>query len=122
MLLLTPFLIKHGLKTVRKERDNVYAQLRYNMPVRYNTGKICLGFIEILGVFWLIVPCSFFIPGEMWLMVLPLLSVSTWIVEYSVSNIWTDIGFKKSKYWLMNIFVYILGIIVGYIISKLVYR
>lgn len=122
ILILTPILIKHGLKTVRKERDNVYAQLRYNMPVRYNTGKTLFGFIEILGVFWLIIPCAFLIPGEMWLMVLPLFSVATWIVEYCVSGIWSDIGWKKSKYWLMNISVYILGIVVGCIFSQLLYK
>ena len=122
ILILTPILIKHGLKTVRKERDNVYAQLRYNMPVRYNTGKIFIGFIEILGVFWLIIPCAFLIPGEMWLMVLPLFSIATWIVEYCVSGIWSDIGWKKSKYWLMNIGIYIFGVVVGYIVSQLIYR
>lgn len=122
LLILTPLLIKHGLKTVRKERDNVYAQLRYNMPVRYNTGRTLFGFIEILGVFWLIIPCAFLIPGEMWLMVLPLFSVTTWIVEYCVSGIWSDIGWKKSKYWLMNITVYILGIVVGCIFSQLLYK
>ena len=122
MLLLTPFLIKHGLKTVRKECDNVYAQLRYNMPAHYNTGRTIFGFIEILGVFWLIIPCAFLIPGEMWLMVLPLFLVATWIVEYCVSGIWSDIGWKKSKYWLMNISVYILGIVVGCIFSQLLYK
>lgn len=121
LVIFTPILIKHGLKTVRKERDNVYAQLRYNMPVRYNTGKIFIGFIEILGVFWLIIPCTFLIPGEMWIMILPLLSIATWIVECCVSAIWSDIGWKKSKYWLMNISVYIFGVVVGYIVSQLIY-
>ena len=75
----------------------------------------------ILGFFWLVVPFIFLVPGGMWIAVLPLLTVAVWVIESLVSNFWVDIGWKKSKYWLMNIGIYIVGAATGFIISKIVY-
>lgn len=121
VIVITAILMKIGVKTVREERDEVCQQLRFNMSVKYNTGRIFLGFVEILGFFWLVVPFVFLVPGGMWIAVLPLLTVAVWVIESLVSNFWVDIGWKKSKYWLMNIGIYIVGAATGFIISKIVY-
>lgn len=121
VIVMTAFLMKAGVKTLSKERDEVFQQLRFNVPVQYNKGRIFFGFVKVLGFFWLVVPFVFFIPGELWIAVLPLLTVAVWVIEMLVSNFWTDIGWKKSKYWLMNIGIYIFGAATGYIISKVIY-
>ncbi len=117
-----PLMMRHGVKILNKERDAVYAQLAHNMPVRYNTGRIFRGFAELLLLMWLIPPIPFIIAGEMWVAILPVLTVVILVVESIASNIWADIGWSKGKFWLMNIGIYILGIIIGVIISNLLIK
>ncbi len=114
-------LMRSGVKQLNRERDNVFAQLRFNMPIRYNTGRIILGFCQLLGFFWLIVPFVMIATGKMWMAALPVVTVAVWVIESLAARFWTDIGWKKSKYWLMNIIIYILGIVVGIFASGLIY-
>ena len=116
-----PLMMRHGLKILNKERDAVYAQLAHNMPVRYNTARIFRGFAELLGLMWFLPPIPFIVAGQLWVAILPVFTVVILVVESIVANIWVDIGWSKAKYWLMNIGIYILGIIVGVVISNLIY-
>lgn len=115
-----PLLMRHGVRILNKERDAVYTQLAHNMPVKYNTGRIFRGFAELLGLMWIIPPLPFIIAGQLWVAILPVLTVVILIVESLAANIWIDIGWSKGKYWLINIGIYILGIIIGVVISGLI--
>lgn len=115
-----PLMMRHGVKILNKERDAVYAQLAHNMPVHYNTGRIFRGFAELLLLMWLIPPIPFIVAGDLWVAILPVLTVVVLVVESLAANIWADIGWSKGKFWLMNIGFYILGIIVGVVISNLI--
>lgn len=115
-----PLMMWHGMKILNKERDAVYAQLSHNMPVQCNTARIFRGFAELLGLMWLIPPIPFIVAGDLWVAVLPVLTVVIIVIEALASNIWADIGWSKGKFWLMNIGFYILGIIIGVIISNLI--
>jgi hypothetical protein len=112
--------MRHGVKILNKERDAVYAQLAHNMPVHYNTGRIFRGFAELLLLMWLIPPIPFIVARDLWVAILPVLTVVVLVVESLAANIWADIGWSKGKFWLMNIGFYILGIIVGVVISNLI--
>ena len=114
-----PIMMRHGVKILNKERDAVYAQLARNMPVRYNTGRIMRGFCELLLLLWLLPPVPFIVAGDLWVAILPLFTVLILVIESLASNIWADIGWSKGKFWLMNIGIYILGIILGVVISNL---
>lgn len=115
-------IMRNGAKRLQKERDNVFAQLRYNMPVKYNKVNILFGFCQLLSFFWLIVPFVFAITGRMWVAALPVVTVAVWVIESVIVRFWTDIGWKKYKYWLMNISAYIIGIAFGSALTVFVYR
>ncbi len=115
-----PLMMRHGVKILNKERDAVYAQLAHNMPVRYNTGRIMRGFTELLLLLWLLPPVPFIIAGDLWVAILPVLTVLILVVESIASNIWADIGWSKGKFWLMNIGIYILGIVIGVVLSNFI--
>lgn len=115
-----PLMMRHGMKILNKERDAVYSQLAHNLPVEYNTGRIFRGFAELLGLMWFLPPIPFIVAGQLWVAILPIFTVVILVVESIVANIWADIGWSKAKYWLMNIGIYILGIIVGVVISNLI--
>lgn len=115
-----PLMMRHGMKILNKERDAVYAQLSHNLPVEYNTSRIFRGFAELLGLMWFLPPIPFIVAGQLWVAILPIFTVVILVVESIVANIWADIGWSKAKYWLMNIGIYILGIVVGVVISNLI--
>ena len=114
-----PLMMRHGVKILNKERDMVYVQLAHNMPVKYNTGRIFRGFVELLLLMWLLPIIPFVVAGDLWVAILPVLSVIIFVIEGLAANIWADIGWSKAKFWLMNIGIYILGIIIGSIINNL---
>ncbi len=115
-----PLMMRHGMKILNKERDAVYSQLAHNLPVKYNTSRIFRGFAELLGLMWFLPPIPFIVAGQLWVAILPAFTVVILVVESIVANIWVDIGWSKAKYWLMNIGIYIFGIIVGVVISNLI--
>lgn len=117
-----PLMMRHGVKILNKERDSIYAQLAHNMPVKYNTGRIFRGFAELLLLMWIIPPVPFIVAGQMCVAILPVLTVVILIVESLTANYWADIGWSKGKYWLMNICIYILGIILGVVIRGLMMK
>lgn len=114
-----PLMMRHGVKILNKERDAVYAQLAHNMPVKFNTGRIMRGFTELLLLMWLLPPVPFIIAGDLWVAVLPIITVLILVIESLASNIWADIGWSKGKYWLMNIGIYILGIVIGVTVNAI---
>ncbi len=117
-----PFLIRHGLKTLYKERAYITNILSRNVEIHYSYGKILRGFTEVLILFWLMVPATFLIPaGVLTAVVLIPSTVAMFVVEMRVSEIWEDIGWKKGHYWLMNISIYIVGIILGYCLKVILY-
>lgn len=118
---LFPIMMRHGVKTVLKERDSVYAQLSHNMPVRYNKGTTFRGFVEILLLLWIIIPPIMLIPGGLAVAVVPVVSVAIFIVEGLTANIWSEIGWSKGLYWLMNIGIYVLGLVLGAVLNELIY-
>ena len=114
--------MRSGLKALYKERTTVEVLLSHNMEVNLNNGKVFGNFCKVLLLFWIIVPATFLIPaGVLTAVVLIPSSVAILIVEAKVSEIWDDIGWRKSTYWLLNIGFYILGIILGYILKSLIY-
>ena len=115
-----PLMMRHGVKILNKERDAVYAQLAHNMPVKFNTGRIMRGFTELLLLLWLLPPIPFIIAGDLWVAVLPILTVLILVIENLASNIWADIGWSKGKFWLMNIGIYILGIAIGVTVNAII--
>lgn len=118
---LFPLMMRHGVKILNDERDSVYAQLSHNMPVKYNTKRIFKGFTELLLLMWLLPPIPFIIAGDLWVAILPILTVLIIVIESLAANIWTDIGWSKGKYWLMNIGIYILGIIIGTVLKEFIH-
>lgn len=116
-----PIMMRHGVKTVFKERDSVYAQLSHNMPVRYNKGTTFRGFVEILLLLWIIIPPIMLIPGGLAVAVVPVVSIAIFIVEGLTANVWSEIGWSKSLYWLMNIGIYVLGLVLGAVLNELIY-
>ena len=114
---LFPVMLRHGVKILNKERESVYAQLAHNMPVQYNTGRIFRGFAELLLLMWIIPPIPFIVAGELWVAILPVLTVVIIVIESLAANIWADIGWSKGKFWLMNIGIYILGIIIVVVVN-----
>ena len=116
-----PLMIRHGIKAVNKERDTAFEQLQNNLPVKINKARTFLGFVEIHLLLWLAVPLVMLIPDNLFLIALPTITIIIIIVENSVSNIWEDIGWSKALYRLMNISVYILGILLGFVISNIIY-
>ncbi len=117
---LFPIMMRHGLKTIQKERENVYAQLSHNMPVQYNTGTIFRGFAELLLLVWLIPIVPFVVAGDLWVAILPICTVVVLVVEALAANIWADIGWSKAKFWLMNIGFYIIAVIIGVVLNNLI--
>ncbi len=117
-----PILIRHGVKTVFKERDAVYTQLSHRMKVKYNVGRTFRGFVEILLLLWLIVPPIMLIPGSLAVLVLPVVSIAIFVVEGLTAGVWSDIGWSKGLYWLMNIGIYIVGIVLGAVLNALIYK
>ncbi|MBO5746255.1 MAG: hypothetical protein J6S13_04115 [Clostridia bacterium] len=117
---LFPIMMKHGVKILNDERDSVYAQLAHNMPVQYNTRRIFRGFTELLLLMWLLPPVPFIVAGDLYVAILPIITVIIVVFEAFASNIWTDIGWSKGKYWLMNIGIYLVGIIIGVILNELI--
>lgn len=117
-----PILIRHGVKTVFKERDAVYTQLSHHMKVKYNIGRTFRGFVEILLTLWLVVPPIMLIPGNLAVLVLPVVSIAIFVVEGLTAGVWSDIGWSKGLYWLMNIGIYIVGIVLGAVLNALIYN
>lgn len=115
-----PLMMRHGVKILNKERDAVYAQLAHNMPVKFNTGRIMRGFTELLLLLWILPPIPFIFAGDLWVAILPVITVLILVIESIASNIWADIGWSKGKFWLMNIGIYILGIIVGVTVNAII--
>ena len=115
-----PLMMRHGIKTLNKELETVYALLAHNMPMQYNTRRIFRGFTELLLLTWLMPPVPFIVAGDLWVAILPVITVVIIVVEALAYNIWAEIGWSKGKYWLMNIGFYILGIIFGVAISNLI--
>ncbi len=116
---LFPLMMKHGVKILNDERESVYAQLAHNMPVQYNKKRIFRGFAELLLLMWLLPPIPFIVAGDLYVAILPIITVVIIVVEAVAANIWVDIGWSKAKYWLMNIGIYVLGIVIGTILKEL---
>ena len=116
-----PLMIRHGIKTLNKERDTVFEQLQDSVPVKINKAHAFLGFVEILLLLWLVVPLIMLIPGGLFLIALPVITVVIIVVENSVLSTWEDIGWSKALYRFMNISLYILGILLGLIIGNIIY-
>ena len=116
---LFPLMMKHGVKILNDERESVYAQLAHNMPVQYNKKHIFRGFAELLLLMWLIPPIPFIVAGDLYVAILPIITIVIIVVEAVAANIWVDIGWSKAKYWLMNIGIYVLGIVIGTILKEL---
>lgn len=116
---LFPLMMKHGVKILNDERESVYAQLAHNMPVQYNKKQIFRGFAELLLLMWLLPPIPFIVAGDLYVAILPIITVVIIVVEAVAANIWVDIGWSKAKYWLMNIGIYVLGIVIGTILKEL---
>lgn len=122
ILLGFPFLMRHGLKKLYKERTTIEVLLSRNMPVNLNKSRVFGLFCEVLLLFWLLVPATFLIPaGILTAVVLIPATVVMFVVEAKVSDIWEDIGWRKGTYWLMNFAFYILGLILGYSLNLLLY-
>lgn len=122
VLLGFPFLMRHGLKKLYKERATVETLLSHNMPVNLNKSAVFGSFCEVLILFWLMVPATFLIPaGVLTAVILIPSTVVMFVVEAKVSDVWEDIGWRKGTYWLMNFGFYILGIIIGYCLKLLLY-
>ena len=117
---LFPLMMRHGLKILNKELEIVYALLARNMPMQYNRGRIFRGFAELLLLMWLIPIVPFIVAGDLWVAILPIITIVIIVVEALASNIWAEIGWSKGKFWMMNIGFYILGIIIGVVISNLI--
>ena len=120
MVVLFPIMMKHGMKILNEERESVYAQLAHNMPLQYNTGRIFKGFTELLLLVWLLPPVPFIIAGDLYVAILPIITVVIIVIEALAANIWVDIGWSKGKYWLMNIGIYAVGIIIGVILNEII--
>ena len=122
LLLGVPFLIRNGLKKLYKERAIYENLLSRNVELKYDYKRIFGYFAEVLAVFWAFVPLTFLIPTDVLTAVILIPSTFVMFVfEAKVSDIWEDIGWRKSKYWLMNFGIYILGLIIGYCLKILIY-
>ncbi len=120
LAVLFPLMMKHGIRILNDEREKVYAQLAHNMSVQYNTKRIFRGFAELLLLIWILPPVPFIVAGDLYVAILPIITVIIVVFEAFVSNIWTDIGWSKGKYWLMNVGIYLVGIIIGVLLNELI--
>ena len=116
-----PLMIRHGIKTVNNERNLVFEQLQNNEPVKINKARTLCGFFEILLLLWLVIPLIMLIPGGLYFIVLPIITLLIIIIENSVAKSWEEIGWSKALYRLMNVSFYILGILLGLIIGNIIY-
>ena len=102
LCLACPLVIRSSSKTILAEKDKVDTQALHDIPACFDKKKVLISYVKIFVLLCIFPAIGFVLPGGLWILVLPPLSVISFAVLKLTEHTWASLGWKKRSYWLLS--------------------